>query len=366
MNFVDLSAQQKRIEASLQRRMAKVLSECKFIMGPEVKELEDQLAEYVGVKHAIGCANWTDGLTISMMAAGIGPGDEVITPPFSFIATTETICLLGAKPVFVDIDPQTYNLDPKLLEAAITPKTKMILPVSLYGQCADFDAINKIAEKHKIIVLEDGAQSFGATYKGKKSGSISKLGGTSFFPTKPLGGYGDGGMCFTDDDELAARLKSIRVHGQRARYDHEFIGVNSRLDTLQAAILLSKMEIFDEEIKLRNEVADRYTQLLSGIVKTPVVEGHNLSAWAQYSIEVDHRDAIAAQLKEQGIPTAVHYPKPLHLQDAMSYLGGKEGDFPKSERAANRVLCLPMHPYLEKSDQQKIAEALKQATAKAA
>lgn len=366
MQFVDLAGQAKRVEKSLNDRIQKVIRECKFILGPEVKELEDRLAEFTGVKFGVGVGNWTDGLQVSMMALGIQPGDEVITSPFSFIATTETICLLGAKPVFVDIDPQTYNLDPKKLEAAITKKTKLILPVSLYGQCADYDEINAIAGKHQIPVLEDGAQSFGALYKGRRSCALTTIGGTSFFPTKPLGGFGDGGMCFTNDESLAQALREIRAHGQSKRYYHTRIGVNSRLDTLQAAILLSKFEIFEEEIGLRNEVAERYTKLLSEFVQTPLIRKENLSVWAQYSIEVDNRDKIAEDLKAQGIPTAVHYPMPLHLQPAMSYLRYSEGEFPLAERAGARVLCLPMHPYLKSSEQEQIADAIQKAIKKAA
>lgn len=359
MQFVDLAKQREKIQTSLQRRMTKVLDETNFILGPEVKEIEEQLARFVDVKHAIGCANWTDGLQISMMALGIGPGDEVITPAFSFIATTETICLLGAKPVFVDIDPQTYNIDPKKIEAGITKNTKLILPVSLYGQCADFDAINEIAKKYSLPVLEDAAQSFGALYKKRRSCGLSTMAGTSFFPTKPLGCYGDGGMCFTNDDELAQALREIRVHGQSKRYFHSRLGVNSRLDTLQAAVLLSKMEIFEEEIRLRNQVAARYTELLKGVVKVPNIQAGYQSVWAQYGIEIDSRDQVAAALKEKSIPTAIHYPRPLHLQPAMAYLGYKEGDLPISEKAASKILCLPMHPYLEESEQVQIAEALK-------
>ena len=286
MQFIDLKAQYNLIKENVDKRIQKVLDHQKFIMGPEIQELEETLAEYVGVKHCIGVANGTDALQISMMALGIGPGDEVITTPFSFIATAETIVLLGAKPVFVDIDPKTYNINPVLIEQAITPKTKAIMPVSLYGQCADFDRINQIAAKHNIPVIEDGAQSFGATYKGKKSCSLSTIGCTSFFPSKPLGAYGDAGACFTDNDELAKTIREIRVHGQDRRYHHPRIGVNGRLDTLQAAILLAKFEIFPKEVEARSQIGQKYSELLKNTdVITPYIEPHNTSVYAQYTVQ---------------------------------------------------------------------------------
>ena len=306
-------------------------------------------------------ASGTDALLIAMMALGIKAGDEVITTPFTFIATGETIALLGAVPVFVDIDPDTYNIDPALIEQAITPKTKAIMPVSLYGQCADFDAINEIANKHNIPVIEDGAQSFGATYKSRKSCSLSTIGCTSFFPSKPLGCYGDGGACFTDDEELAKLMREIRVHGQDRRYHHPVIGVNGRLDTIQAAVLLAKLEKFPDEVKARAELGDRYTQLINercDNVRTPRLVAGNTSVYAQYTIEVEDRDAVQAKLKESSIPTAVHYPVPLNLQPAFSFLKQPTGSFPVAEQAANRVMSLPMHPYLDDDAISLIVELL--------
>ncbi|PIR22328.1 MAG: aminotransferase DegT [Deltaproteobacteria bacterium CG11_big_fil_rev_8_21_14_0_20_45_16] len=358
LEFVDLKAQRKRIAESLATRMERVLNQANFIMGAEVAELEDVLANYVGAKNCITCANGTDALQIALMALGVGVGDEVITTPFTFIATGEAIALLGAVPKFVDIDARTYNIDAAKIEAAITPRTKAIIPVSLYGQCADYDAINAIAERHGLPVIEDAAQSFGATYKGKKSGNLTTLSTTSFFPSKPLGCYGDGGALFTNDSSLAEKIKKIRVHGQSKRYHHDVLGVNSRLDTLQAAVLLSKMEIFEDEIQVRQNVAGIYGRLIGEKLKTPFVEKHNRSAWAQYTIEVESRSDIQELLKKSGIPTAVHYPKPLHLQPAMAYLGYNAGDFPISEAASERVMSLPMHPYLTEAEQGSVVESI--------
>jgi UDP-2-acetamido-2-deoxy-ribo-hexuluronate aminotransferase len=292
------------------------------------------------------------------MALGVGHGDEVIVPGFSYIATAETPALLGARPVYVDIDPRTYNLNPQTLEAAITPRTKAIIPVSLYGQCADFDAINEIAKKHGIPVIEDGAQSFGASYKGRKSCNLSTIGCTSFFPSKPLGCYGDGGAIFTNDDELAIVLRQIARHGQDRRYHHIRVGVNSRLDTLQAAILLPKLEILAEEIDLRNRVADRYTRLLNeaGISGTPFVEEYNESAWAQYTLQVDRREAVQESLKAAAVPTAIHYPIPLNAQPAVA---DEDANLPTGDELAKMVLSLPMHPYMAPHDQQLIIQALR-------
>ena len=357
MQFVDLAAQQARIKDKIDANIQKVLSHGKYILGPEVAELEEKLALYCGAKHCITVGNGTDALQIAQMAVGVGPGDEVIVPGFSYIATAETPAVLGAKPVYVDIDPRTYNLNPELLEAAITPRTKAIIPVSLYGQCADFDTINAIAEKHGIPVIEDGAQSFGASYKGRKSCNLTTIGCTSFFPSKPLGCYGDGGAIFTNDDELAIVLRQIARHGQDKRYHHIRVGVNSRLDTLQAAILLPKLELLEEEIQLRNKVAVNYTQLLNeaGIDTTPVLEEHNVSAWAQYTIRVDNRETVQAKLKEAGIPTAVHYPIPLNKQPAVEDTGAclSAGD-----TAAQTVMSLPIHPYLSKDEQNRVVESL--------
>lgn len=359
MQFIDLKTQSKRIEAPLFERFKAIMSQASYIMGPDVLELEKLLASFVGVKHAITVASGTDALLIALMALGIEAGDEVITTPFSFFATVEVIVLLGAKPVFVDIDPLTYNIDPELMEAAITPKTKAIIPVSLYGQCADMAAINTIAEKYHLPVIEDAAQSFGATYHGARSGGLSSIGCTSFFPSKPLGAYGDGGACFTNDDELATRMIEIRLHGQSERYLHTRLGLNGRLDTFQAAVLLEKMAIFPEEITLRQAVADRYASLLPKEIRTPVVLPWNTSVYAQYTIEVKERNAVQQGLQERGIPTAVHYPYGLHQQPILKKLFPEDVRFPVTEHAAKHVLSLPMHPYLVLDQQVEIVEALK-------
>jgi len=346
MQFVDLAAQQFRIKDKIDANIQKVLAHGKYILGPEVTELEEKLAAYTGAKYCITCGNGTDALQIAQMAVGVGSGDEVIVPGFSYIATAETPAVLGAKPVYVDIDRKTYNLNPELLEAAITQRTKAIIPVSLYGQCADFDTINAIAEKHGIPVIEDGAQSFGASYKGKKSCNLTTIGCTSFFPSKPLGCYGDGGAIFTNDEELATVMRQIARHGQDRPYHHIRVGINSRLDTLQAAVLLPKLDLLDDEIRLRNQVAEDYTRLLTnaGLKTTPFVDERHAPAWAQYTILVDNREAVQARLKEAGIPTAVYYPLPLNKQPAVAdgrvrLINGDE--------LAQKVLSLPMHPYLK-------------------
>jgi UDP-2-acetamido-2-deoxy-ribo-hexuluronate aminotransferase len=351
--FIDLKAQQERIKEDLNRRIQRVLDHGQYIMGPEVKELEVKLAAYVGVSHCIGVASGTDALMIALMAIGIQPGDEVITTPFTFIATAEVIALLQGKPVFVDIDPRTYNIDPAKIEAAITGKTRAILPVSLYGQCADMDAINAIAAKYHLPVIEDAAQSFGATYMGRKSCGLSTIGCTSFFPSKPLGCYGDGGACFTDDDGLASRMRQIRAHGQDRRYHHPVIGVNGRLDTMQAAILLAKYEVFETEVKLRGEIGAHYTQSLKDIpgIVTPYIEPFNTSVYAQYTVQVEKRDEVQKNLQAAGIPTAVHYPIPLNLQPAFAELKHGEGSFPVAEAAAKCVMSLPMGPYITEKEQ---------------
>lgn len=361
--FIDLKAQYQHLKADIDARIHAVLDHGQYIMGPEVAELERELAAYVGVKHCVGVADGTTALLIALMALGIQAGDEVITTPFTFIATGEMIALLGATPVFVDIDPDSYNLDPARIEAAITPKTRAIMPVSLYGQCADFDAINAIAAQHGIAVIEDGAQSFGATYKGKKSGALSTIGCTSFFPSKPLGCYGDGGACFTDDDALAKAMREIRVHGQDRRYHHPVIGLNGRLDTLQAAVLLAKLPSFPAEVAARERIGARYSELLKDVARVPRLADGCTSVHAQYTIEVDRRDAVAATLKELGVPSAVHYPIPLHLQPAFASLGQDVGSFPVAEAAGQRVMSLPMHPFLDDATQDAIVAAVKKALA---
>ncbi|WHI52430.1 DegT/DnrJ/EryC1/StrS family aminotransferase [Microbulbifer sp. MLAF003] len=356
IDFIDLKAQQVHIKDKIDAGIQRVLTHGKYILGPEVSELEEKLADFVGAKYCITCANGTDALQIALMAFGIESGDEVITPGFSYIATAETVVLLGAKPIYVDIDPRTYNLDPHLLEAAITPRTKAIIPVSLYGQCADLDAINAIAAKYGIPVIEDAAQSFGATYKGKRSCNLTTVGCTSFFPSKPLGCYGDGGALFTNDDELAKVLRQIARHGQDRRYHHIRVGVNSRLDTLQAAILLPKLAIFAEEIVLRQQVADLYNRKLHevGCTFTPYVEPHNTSVYAQYTIRVKGREHLLAEFHRSGIPTAVHYPIPLNKQPAVA---DSRSFLPVGDRVANEVMSLPMHPYLSEQQLSAIATA---------
>lgn len=358
MQFIDLKTQSNRIEDRLFARFKEVLNHGGFIMGPEVVELENKLAKFVNVKHALAVASGTDALLIALLALNVGIGDEVITTPFSFFATAEVIALLGAKPVFVDIDPNTYNIDASQIEKAINKKTKAIMPVSLYGHCADFDEINIIAEKYNLAVIEDGAQSFGAVYKGKRSCGITTISCTSFFPSKPLGCYGDGGACFTNNDELALRINEIRVHGQSKRYYHTRLGINGRLDTLQSAFLIEKLAIFPEEISLRQEVANRYSQLLPSSLKKQTIKRGNLSVFAQYTIEVEKREFIQNALQKKGIPTAIHYPLGLHEQPIFKELYPEKQVFPNTERAAKRVISLPMHPYLTKEDQEKICNAL--------
>ncbi len=359
LDFIDLATQQDQLRASIETHIHRVLHHGQYIMGPEVAELESQLAAYAETKHCITVASGTDALLIAMMALGLKAGDEVITTPFTFIATGEMIALIGAKPVFVDIDRRTYNIDPALIEAAITPRTRAIMPVNLYGQCADFDAINAMAVRHGIPVIEDAAQSFGATYKGRKSCALSQIGCTSFFPSKPLGCYGDGGACFTDDDALAKLMREIRVHGQDRRYHHPVIGVNGRMDTLQCAVLLAKMPSFPDEVRARREIGARYATLLQQVgIQSPCLETFNTSVFAQYTVEVDARDAVQEKLKAAGIPTAVHYPMPLHLQPAFADLGLGRGAFPAAEAAAARVMSLPMHPFLDFGSQQRVVSAL--------
>jgi UDP-2-acetamido-2-deoxy-ribo-hexuluronate aminotransferase len=367
IDFIDLKAQQQRIRASLEQRIKKVMDHGAYIMGPEIAELEEKLAHYVGVNHCIVCGSGTDALLMPLMAYGIKPGDAVFTSPFTFIATAEVVALLGATAVFVDIDPRTYNIDPIKLEEEIQKflkknsggKARGIIPVDLFGQTADYDPIEAVAKKYNLFVLQDAAQSFGATYKGRKAGSMGNVAATSFFPAKPLGCYGDGGAIFCNDDAMLVQLRSIRVHGQGSdKYNNVRIGINGRLDTMQAAVLLAKMEIFDEEIHLRNTIAARYTQKLQHSVTTPFVPKDYVSVWAQYSALVQHRDEMINKLKSRGVPTAVYYPKPLHLQEAFSSLGYKRGDFPVSERIADSIFSVPMHPYLREDVQDYIVKSI--------
>lgn len=360
MQFIDLKTQAKRIEDRLLERFKAVMDHGHYIMGPEINILEQELASFTNTNYALAVASGTDALLIALMALNVRAGDEIITTPFSFFATAEVIALLGAKPVFVDIDPDTYNIDTKLIEAAITAKTKAIMPVSLYGQCADFDEINAIAKKYNLPVIEDAAQSFGATYKGRRSGGLTTIGCTSFFPSKPLGCYGDGGACFTNDAELAQRMAEIRIHGQSRRYHHTSLGINGRMDTMQAAFLLEKLAIFEEEIALRQEVAKRYTQLLPANIKRQLIKPDNLSVYAQYTLEIEDRETVQKMLEKQGIPSAIHYPSGLHEQPVFKSLYPEKQCFKYTEKAAKSVMSIPMHPYLKASDQQKVVEALQE------
>jgi UDP-2-acetamido-2-deoxy-ribo-hexuluronate aminotransferase len=357
MEFIDLKAQYTALRENINARIQTVLDHGQYIMGPEVKELEDKLAAYTGAKHCITVASGTEALLIALMAIDIKPGDEVITTPFSFIATAEVIVRLGAKPVFVDIEPDTCNINAALIEAKITSRTKAIMPVSLYGQPADMDEINKIAAKHGLTVIEDAAQSLGATYKKKKSCNLSAIGCTSFFPSKPLGCYGDGGAIFTSDDSLAQAMREIRVHGQSKRYVHTRIGVGGRMDTIQCAIVLAKLERFDWEIEQRLQIGGRYNELLLGKVKPIAQRGDRTSVFAQYTIIVENRDRVQAFLKEAGIPTAIHYPVPMHSQPAYSGLCSLESH-PVSTNRAKTVLSLPLSPDLSKAEQALVVEKL--------
>jgi len=361
INFIDLQAQYQAYKEEIDREVGEVMASAQFIGGPKLQKLETDLAAYTGAAHAIGCSSGTDALLLALMALDVKPGDEVITTPFTFIATAEVIAFLGAKPVFVDIDEQTYNIDAALIEDAMTERTKAIIPVSLYGQCADMDAVNAIAAKHNLPVIEDACQSFGAEYKGKKSCNLSTIGCTSFFPSKPLGAYGDGGAIFTSDDALAEKMRMLLNHGQNERYKHKYIGINGRLDAIQAAVLNVKLAHFDGEVDARARIGKAYSDKLSGSnVVTPAVMDGRTSVFAQYSVRVKNREAVAKALNDKGIPTAVHYPMPLHLQEAFASLGYKRGDFPLSERVSEEIMSLPMSPYLTEEQQDFIVAALKE------
>jgi len=363
ISFIDLKAQYRALEKQIRARIDNVLEHGQYIMGPEVRELEEKLTEYVGVKHCITAASGTASLEIALRALDIGPGDEVITVPFTWISTAEVIAQVGARPVFVDIDPATYNMNPELLTAAITPNTKAIMPVSLFGQMADYEKINAIATQHgNIPVIEDGAQSFGATQNSRRSCGVTTIGTTSFFPAKPLGCYGDGGALFTNDDQLADKMRAIRTHGGQQRHNHPYVGMNGRLDTIQAAILLAKLERFDWEVQRRQEIGTRYTKLITANCKMmtpPLVAKENTSVYAQYTIRVKNRDEFAARLKEQSIPAAVYYPKCLHEQPAFAFCEYQRGDFPEAEKASREVLSLPMHPDLTEPQQREIVSVLR-------
>jgi UDP-2-acetamido-2-deoxy-ribo-hexuluronate aminotransferase len=358
MQFIDLKTPHERYKQEIEGRMQAVLAHGAFIMGPEIAECEKQLASFVGVKHAITVSSGTHSLEIALRALGIGPGDEVITVAFTWISSAEVIGLVGAKPVFVDIEPVGFNLDVSKLEKAITPRTKAIMPVSLFGQMPDYAAINAIAAKRGIPVIEDGAQSFGATQQGKQSGSVTLIGSTSFFPAKPLGCYGDGGAVFTNDDALAGKIKAIRTHGGEKRHHHTMIGTNGRFDTLQAAVLLGKLPHFAWEVAERNRIGARYSDLLRDVCVVPEVMPGNTHVYAQYTIRVKNRDELGSKLKDAGVPSAVYYPKCLHEQPVFAGTSAW-GDLPESEQASREVISLPMHPYLSEADQDKVVEAVK-------
>lgn len=369
MDFVDLKAQYSELRESINQRIQQVLDHGQYILGPEVQALEWALAQRVAAGHCVTVASGTEALLIALMALGVGPGDEVITTPFTFVATAEVIALLGARPVFVDIEADTCNIDVRKIEAAMTDKTKAIMPVSLYGQVADMDEIGAIAQAHGgLAVIEDAAQSFGARYRQRASGNLSTIGCTSFFPSKPLGCYGDGGALFTNDDDLAQACRQIRVHGQSQRYHHSRVGVGGRLDTLQAAILLAKLERFDWEVAQRQRLGQAYAQRIARAcgdrVALPTVRADRDCVWAQFTIKLEQRERVQAELKAAGIPTAIHYPKPLHLQPA--YRDPAQSSFPVAEAAASQVLSLPMSADLSEEDMERVVQALAQAVGAAA
>lgn len=360
MEFIDIKKQYRLYKHEIDQAIHTVLDHGGYIMGPEIKQVEEQLSRFIGVKHAITASSGTDTLLIALMGLGVGPGDEVITVPFTWISSAEVIPLAGATPVFVDIEPDTYNIDPTKLEAAITPRTKAILPVNLFGQMADYKAINAIAAKYNIPVIEDAAQSFGASQNGQNSGTVTRVGSTSFFPAKPLGCYGDGGALFTNDDALAAKMRAIRVHGGEVRHHHTCLGMNGRFDTIQAAVILAKLPHFAGELAARARIGARYSEMLADCCVVPKIFPGNTHTYAQYTIRVAERDLLAQQLKADGIPTAVYYPKCVHEQPVFQPLGYSFGDFPESERASREVLSLPMHPWLSEEDQNKVITAVRQ------
>jgi UDP-2-acetamido-2-deoxy-ribo-hexuluronate aminotransferase len=358
--FIDLQTSYQRAKAGVDAAMQRVFSHGQFIMGPEVAELEKTLADYVGVKHCVSVASGTDSLEIALRAADIGPGDDVITVPFTWISTAEVVAQVGARTRFVDIEPDSYNLNPDLLDGALTAATKAIIPVGLFGQPANMEAINAFAAKHGLLIIEDAAQSFGSTRHGKRSCALAPVASTSFFPAKPLGCYGDGGALFTDDDERADKFRAIRNHGGLVRNHHTLVGMNGRFDTLQAAIMLAKWPHFAEEVEARGRIGARYSSLLQDVCTPPSIAPGNTHVYAQYTIRVPDRETLGAALKAQGIPTAVYYPVCLHEQPVFASCGYHGGDFPVAERAAAEVISLPMHPHLDEETQDRIVEAVKE------
>ena len=360
IDFANLKKQYFMYQPELEEEMDKVLNNTSYIMGSAVKELEENLQKFTGASHAITCSSGTDALLLAMMALDIKPDDEIITTPFTFIATAETIAFLGAKPVFVDIDEKTYNIDTSKIEEKITSKTKAIIAVSLYGQPCDIDALEQLKIKHpKLKIIIDGAQSFGSTFNSKTDSNLGDISTTSFFPAKPLGCFGDGGAVFTNSDELAQKMKSLRVHGQSKRYHHQYIGMGGRMDTIQCAIVDVKLKYYAKDLALRQEVVEKYTKALEAKdLILPFVDERATSAFAQYSVRVKNRDDVQAKLKEQGIPTAVHYPMPLHLQEVFAYLGYEKGDFPVSEMVSSEIMSLPMNPYLSDDEIEYISNRI--------
>lgn len=359
MEFIDLKTQYQRYREEINAGIQRVLDHGQFVMGPEVAAIEETLARDAGVTHCLTAASGTDTLEIALRALEIGPGDEVVTVPFSWISSAEAIALVGARPVFVDIEPATFNIDIAKIEAAITPRTKALMPVSLFGQMPDYDAINALAEKHSLPVLEDGAQSFGATQRGRASCGVTTIGSTSFFPAKPLGCYGEGGALFTNDEELADRMRAIRNHGGLVRHHHPFVGMNGRFDSIQAAVLLAKWPHFAEELAARTRIAARYSSALADFCEVPTIAPGNTHTFAQYTIRLADRDKAIARLQAKEVPSAIYYPKCLHEQPVFAPLGYQAGDFPESERAAREVLSLPMHPFLDEATQDQVVAALR-------
>jgi len=346
IDFANLNLQYQKYKKDVDSNIQKVLNRSNYIMGEEVSKLERELESFTGAKHAIACSSGTDALLLAMMAIGIEPGDEIITSPFTFISSAETIAFLKAKPVFVDIEPDTYNIDANLIEAAITKKTKAIIPISLFGQPSDMNAIQSISNQYKLKVIVDGAQSFGSKYEFKTDSNIGDISTTSFFPAKPLGCYGDGGAVFTNNDEYASSIKMMRVHGQNKQYHHKYIGIGGRLDTLQAAVLLAKLPHYKNELEIRHMISEKYTNKLKNYLMTPLIKNKRTSSWAQYTLRVNEREILQTTLKDKGIPTAVYYPIPLHLQECFKYLNYKKGIFPTSEKAATQVISIPMNSFL--------------------
>jgi UDP-2-acetamido-2-deoxy-ribo-hexuluronate aminotransferase len=359
IDFTNLQLQYQTYKDKIDSNIQAILNKSNYILGEEVQILEQELESFTGAKYAIACSSGTDALLLAMMAIDIQPDDEIITTPFTWISTAEMMALIKAKPVFIDIEPDTYNMDANLIEAAITKKTKAIMPVSLYGQPSDMDAIQSIADKYNLKVIIDGAQSFGSTYNNKTDSNLGDISTTSFFPSKPLGCYGDGGAVFTKNEEYANKIKLLRVHGQNKRYHHKYIGIGGRLDTIQAAILLAKLPYFKKELKDRQKVADHYTSSLSQILQTPLIKPNRSSAWAQYTLRVKNRDILQLKLKENGIPTTVFYPMPLHLQECFKYLNYKQNDFPISEKSSNEVISIPMNSFLNNDQIYYIISSIK-------